>query len=232
MEQIKAKKPLKIFILYYDDATSKLAHSYASHYKFFEPFHLKPSLYLESQVFFYFAQNPKVFQEYEFVGFIASTFEQKVKFFDFEDMVKKEGGGVDCFGLGLGWAHLPLDSMKFHKNLNEIIYQTFKAFGLTTNFLSFPIPCFYYNYVIMRSDKMHLYCNFAQQIYHLWEDGTKKLKTLLMEDATYCGGRQNKQSLIKNFGVPYYPHHTFCMERIIGAFAYVKKWKMKRPKRK
>lgn len=218
---------LKIYLLYHDAFTKKLAETYAARYSFFQPFELQPSKYLESSIFFYIANNPDKIKNYKYIGFMASTFERKAKFIDFERMIElSKNKDIDIFGLGLNLTNIANDVIH-HCNIYSIFDKTLQHFKLKAN-LHENIPCFYYNYFIAKSEKVLNYCIFMNQVKQFWETDDE-MKSLLLADATYKEGKQSVESMIKNFGVPYYTHEPFCAERMIGLYASLSNWKISSP---
>lgn len=215
---------IRIFLCCYNQESLDIATKYAEKYSFFKVHFLKQSVYLENELLFYLRDNPQEWEGFEWVGMLASTFQRKIPLLNFSAICEKYSD-MDFIPFRTDGEDLEKLCKKCHTNLKEILKLTLSKFQMDTSVLNKIVTTVFFNYWVMKKPMLSTYLKFISDVRNYW-DNDIAIRGLLYENARYSVGTLTKEQTKAKFGVPYYPHHTFVLERLVGIFAsnYGYKW--------
>jgi hypothetical protein len=170
---------------------------------------LKQSKYFENEFFFWYANNNINNKEYSHIAFIVPHFIHHTKETNLLNISENMNDEL----------YHPLihgvDTLSYHPHLRIIFCKTIEHLGygnfdelITTR--SFNVN--YRNYWVMETNTLYKFAKVICKVRDYFETDNI-IKPLLMQNANH-GSLLPKEKLLEMCGVPYYPHHTFVMERL------------------
>jgi hypothetical protein len=214
---------IRIFLLNYNERTKNLSEKYEKQFPFFKPHALKQTEYLENEVIYYLYDHPEEYKQFKYIGFLASTFESKIPFYQFDKTLSflrepdliyfRTPGGIVNVGISLFLEQNA--SANPHPALLPIFEKTLRFLNIPKSYLYKPIPLFFSNYFIMKRELFEEYLEMMVKLKHEW-DYNPSFRVLLWKDARYAESKLTPEQIQKKFGVPYYSHHCFVLERLVA----------------
>lgn len=219
---------LNIYQIYFDDKHLNILDSSAIPY-----YNKELTPYFENDIIIKLIENNK-HKNCKYFGVIGYSF------------IKKLGWTPTRFRRTSNTRQIPsLSNYKLNKQLIKKYYDEgyhliYYVVGIDYIYTHRPVA-YSLVYIIHQIGKNHvdlaefankaIYCNYYIAIPELWDlyykeylapvkklmEENETVKQLIWEDANYQGNIP-KDDLIKNFGVPYYPQHSFILERLINYF--------------
>lgn len=224
------KKPYDfvIFLCCYNDATVELATKYATKYGYFRVHMLEQNHWQENNLWFYLRDHPKEIEGKKFVGSLAASFHRKIPFFDFEQIVNRNKDAEFMFMMGGPTIIYEANKWWKHPHLISILYCFMKKTGIDVKWLTKVISMVFCNYVILAPHVLNEWTKLLCKIKRISEDTRNvNLRRFLWSDSLYQWGLVSKAELVEKYGVPWYPHHCFVIERLIGLWAASRGWKIR-----
>ena len=233
IDKLEYKPSLKIFLLAYNDKTLNKSFEMKSKYPYFEPHILKQSVYLENELLFWIMKPENLHQidHVEWIGTLASSFQNKIPFYDFQKLTAKYNNkdiiflgdhlGFTKFALRATSHYLDLRTESLvtgHPHLFEILSLTVQMLGWPNSLLHEPIQLFYFNYWILKRKWFLQWLQVLEKVRNYWESD-KIINDLLWQDANYDEKKLSNERKKEIFGVPYFTHHCFVLERLICVWA-------------
>ena len=211
-----------IYLCCYDDHTENLAKSYADKYSYFRIHRLKQSVYLENELYFWLAEHPEELQGLDWVGSLASTFENKISFWAFDKILHiAENKNIDLvyFKGERRGVSIKEASLWHHPDIIGIFEKTFQSRELNYDINKIlndkTLPIFYCNYWAMKTKHLSTFLKDILKIKRLWKESFTITK-LLFKDSKY--GRIPNMKLAEYMGTPWYTYHCFVLERFPSLF--------------
>lgn len=207
-----------IYQIWYDDQTRKMCSDY------FTPFH-NPELtpFFENQVIYDLCSQGRHLES-EWFGVLSPVFFSKAWRGGVRPTYMRERMSAETDLVSFHYSRNPNIILQGHShhakskgNFKDIVQRVLRMSGIdwdVHNPLRFPVLM---NYVVARDWVWDRYFNeMLEPCMDVMRDATGELKELIWQDAEYGKGRTQtmRRHLQATLGVPYYPMHTFILERL------------------
>jgi hypothetical protein len=161
--------------------------------------------------------NKQEWKDKRFIGTLSHIFEQKMGYMDFKYVVDRFPSHDFIYFIGGPGTVYTQGSSYTHPNLFIILEKTLDYMKLPRSYLTDTSHIVYCNYCLFKPWVLEKYLSFLYEVKRFWTL-SKEMQDLLWQDATYNQSKLSKEDLIRKFGVPYYPHFCFVLERLIGIY--------------
>jgi hypothetical protein len=215
---------LRVYILGHDDPSMAIAESYAARFSWMRAIQVPKQREMESAVFPML--NTEEWRadwdrpDIEFVGILKYNFQEKMPFYDLEDLCQSEGNQWDIWTFVNSHEDnygLPNPTMTTYAG---VCHTLFPVLWFLLWYPSIPvehmfhpdIPAFYSNAWMVRKSFFHsLVSNWMP--YAFAKLNEEPLRTLALYNANYLQ-RLPVEDLTVIMDAPYYTYHCFLLERI------------------
>jgi hypothetical protein len=207
-----------VYVLFHNDETEARARKDFGKYSWVKLHRIQSSKYCESIIFPYLLLNDIEWKTYDYVGIITYSFTDKQKKSYLKNVINSIHANIiddNIDVIGLHGIKSKKTIFNSHPGIEEHLRSLIVQIGAVNSYNN--LTGFYNNYWIAKVHVFRSYLRFFDIAHKLIENNP-----LLNSDSGYKK-TTNQNTLISNFGYPYYTWHPFICERLICIFcAYYK----------
>lgn len=220
-----------IYVTYHSEESKQTVRHLEDYPNIFRFVLLPNDKYFENAVFQYHLDNLDKVQDYECVGHVTYSYQNKGPGYDFDLLASKYLLSNACDFVALRSAKLH-NLYKFaetwHPGFLKVWERLIYLLGYG-DFRKYPVPySFYCNYWMTKKDTFTKYAHLVVRAMKLM-DTDPLLKDLSNRDSGYQGTMKTlpKEKLIAMTGYPYYTFHPFVLERLPCFFVTAEQMKVR-----